>query len=69
VAISVTKINKETKNCHYSRNLLIKTYQLAWVLSKKSSYPNIIPAMVADNKEAKDPPKTAFKPNSDRVFL
>ena len=25
--------------------------------------------MVADNKEAKEPPRTAFIPNSDKVFL
>lgn len=31
-------------------------------------YPRIVPAMVADNREAKEPPKTALIPNSDNVF-
>ena len=31
-------------------------------------YPIIIPAIVADISEANEPPKTAFKPNSDRVL-
>lgn len=30
--------------------------------------PKIIPAMVADSREAKEPPNTAFMPNSDSVL-
>ena len=31
-------------------------------------YPKIIPAMVADNKEASEPPKTAFMPNEESTL-
>lgn len=31
-------------------------------------YPIIVPAIVADNNDAKVPPKTAFRPNSERVL-
>ncbi len=31
-------------------------------------YPKIIPAIVADKSDAKDPPRTAFIPNSDKFF-
>jgi hypothetical protein len=34
----------------------------------KNDYPIIIPAIVADNNEAKLPPITAFNPNSDNVL-
>jgi hypothetical protein len=32
------------------------------------NYPKIIPAIVADNNEAKDPPKTAFIPKEESTF-
>ena len=33
-----------------------------------SVYPKIIPATVAEIKEAMDPPNNAFMPNLERVF-
>ncbi len=33
------------------------------------AYPMIIPAMVAERSDAREPPIKAFIPNSDRVFL
>ena len=40
-----------------------------YLLPIANFYPIIIPAIVADNNEAKLPPITAFNPNSDNVFL
>ena len=45
-----------------------KTYEEFINCEGVKGYPKMVPAMVADNNEANDPPKTAFIPKEESVL-
>lgn len=58
----------KTASIHLIRSCFFYIVNGLLLSQKAFSYPRIIPAIVADIKETKVPPKTAFRPNSDKFL-